>query len=211
LFNELALNPEGRPHNPMVNAGAIMTTSLIRPDLDIADRFDHVAATWRRLTGGRIGFNNAVYLSERQTADRNFAQGLWGPDAVGALISLLFPLATVVMPNLPEAQKLTGLDTEDRHALAERLVAMGATALVTGGHGAEPVDHLFDRREHVRITVPRYPVAATHGAGCTHSAALAAGLAAGLTLADAVAHGPRPPATAPSAQAAALSARSNDS
>src|SRR6516162_4197445 len=69
-FNELALNPKGLPHNPMVNAGAIMTASLIRPDLDIADRFDHVAATWRRLTGGaRIGFNNAVYLSERQTAD----------------------------------------------------------------------------------------------------------------------------------------------
>ena len=75
-FNELALNPKGLPHNPMVNAGAIMTTSLIRPDLDIADRFDHVAATWARLTGGgRIGFNNAVYLSERQTADRNFALG----------------------------------------------------------------------------------------------------------------------------------------
>jgi len=75
-FNELALNPQGLPHNPMVNAGAIMTTSLIRPDLDIADRFDQVAATWRRLTaGGRVGFNNAVYLSERQTADRNFALG----------------------------------------------------------------------------------------------------------------------------------------
>jgi hydroxymethylpyrimidine/phosphomethylpyrimidine kinase len=52
------------------------------------------------------------------------------------------------------------LDTGDRHAPAERLVAIGATAaLVTGGHGAEPVDHLFDRREHVRITVPRYPAA----------------------------------------------------
>jgi glutaminase len=75
-FNELALNAKGLPHNPMVNAGAIMTTSLIRPEEDIADRFDHVAATWRRLTGGgRIGFNNAVYLSERQTADRNFALG----------------------------------------------------------------------------------------------------------------------------------------
>ena len=48
-FNELALNPKGLPHNPMVNAGAIMTSSLIRPDLDIADRFDLVAATWGRL------------------------------------------------------------------------------------------------------------------------------------------------------------------
>ena len=51
-FNELALNPKGLPHNPMVNAGAIMTTSLIRPEDDIADRFDLVAETWRRLAGG---------------------------------------------------------------------------------------------------------------------------------------------------------------
>ena len=75
-FNELALNPAGLPHNPMVNAGGIMTYSLIRPEADIADRFDLVAETWRRLAGGRRpGFNNAVYLSERQTADRNFALG----------------------------------------------------------------------------------------------------------------------------------------
>ena len=75
-FNELALNPKGLPHNPMVNAGAIMTTSLIRPDLDIADRFELVAETWARLAGGRrVGFSNAVYLSERATADRNFALG----------------------------------------------------------------------------------------------------------------------------------------
>jgi glutaminase len=75
-FNELALNPKGLPHNPMVNAGAIMTASLIRPEADIADRFDLIAETWRRLAGGRRpGFNNAVYLSERQTADRNFALG----------------------------------------------------------------------------------------------------------------------------------------
>src|SRR6516164_10770463 len=75
-FNELALNPAGLPHNPMVNAGAIMTCSLIRPEADIADRFDLVAATWQRLAGGaRPGFNNAVYLSERGTADRNFALG----------------------------------------------------------------------------------------------------------------------------------------
>lgn len=123
------------------------------------------------------------------------------PDAVHALTGLLFPLATVVTPNLPEAQALTGLDTQDRRALTERLVAMGAAAaLVTGGHGAEPVDHLFDGREHLRVPVPRHDVAATHGAGCTHSAALAAGLAAGLSLpeaaiqaaavaGDAVAHG----------------------
>ena len=108
------------------------------------------------------------------------------PDAVGTLVGRLFPLATVVTPNLPEAQALTAMMTEDRAALAERLVAMGArAALVTGGHGAEPVDHLFDGSRHMAIPVARHGVAATHGAGCTHSAALAAGLAAGLPLAEA--------------------------
>jgi len=108
------------------------------------------------------------------------------PDAVGTLVTRLFPLATVVTPNLLEAQALTEIATEDRPKLAEALVAMGArAALVTGGHGTEPVDHLFDGSRHLPIPVTRCPIAATHGAGCTHSAALAAGLAAGLSLADA--------------------------
>lgn len=108
------------------------------------------------------------------------------PDAVATLTGRLFPLATVVTPNLMEAQALTGLGTEDRAALAEKLVALGArAALVTGGHGANPADHLYDGRAHLTIPVARHDIAATHGAGCTHSAALAACLAAGLSLPDA--------------------------
>ncbi len=108
------------------------------------------------------------------------------PDAVGILVGRLFPLAAVVTPNLHEAQALTQTATQDRAELAERLVAMGArAALVTGGHGTDPVDHLFDGSRHLAIPVARHQIAATHGAGCTHSAALAAGLAAGLPLADA--------------------------
>ena len=73
------------------------------------------------------------------------------PAAVRALVGLLFPLATVVTPNLMEAQALTGLDTEDRHRLAEALVALGArAALVTGGHGSRPVDHLLADGRHLR-------------------------------------------------------------
>ena len=107
-------------------------------------------------------------------------------DAAAALVELLFPLATVITPNLMEAQALTGLDTEDRTVLTEALVALGAAAaLVTGGHGAEPVDHLFDGVRHLDFPVTRHPVAATHGAGCTHSAALAALLARGAELAEA--------------------------
>ncbi|MFD6568934.1 glutaminase A [Micromonospora profundi] len=75
-FNELTLNNDGLPHNPMINSGAIMCCSLIHPEMDSADRFDYYTDAWRKLSGnGRIGFNNAVYLSERQTADRNFALG----------------------------------------------------------------------------------------------------------------------------------------
>jgi hydroxymethylpyrimidine/phosphomethylpyrimidine kinase len=56
---------------------------------------------------------------------------------------------------------------------------------VTGGHGPEAVDHLFDGERHVEIPVERAEVAATHGAGCTHSATLAALLARGLSLEEA--------------------------
>ena len=75
-FNELTLNNEGLPHNPLINSGAIMMCSLIKQSRDLADRFEYVSTTWQRLTGSAaIGFNNPVYLSERQTADRNFALG----------------------------------------------------------------------------------------------------------------------------------------
>jgi hydroxymethylpyrimidine/phosphomethylpyrimidine kinase len=57
--------------------------------------------------------------------------------------------------------------------------------VVTGGHGAEPVDHLFDGERHVELPVDRHDVAATHGAGCTHSATLAAHLAKAWPLEDA--------------------------
>src|SRR5215470_4612465 len=104
-------------------------------------------------------------------------------DAVETLAARLFPLATVVTPNLAEAEVLVGAGT--KRALAERLVALGApAAIVTGGHG-EPVDHLFDGHRHVEIPVDRVGIGATHGAGCTHSATLAALLARGLPLEEA--------------------------
>src|SRR5436190_15846330 len=132
-------------------------------------------------------------------------------DAVETLIERLFPLASVVTPNLAEAQILAGIkqqtvtkfdtaarasaahgsavfdkqQTVTKSELAERIHALGAAAvLVTGGHG-EPVDHLFDGREHVEIPIERLDAGATHGAGCTHSATLCAGLARGLPLREA--------------------------
>ena len=103
-------------------------------------------------------------------------------DAAEILVRRLFPLATVVTPNLNEAEALAGM-RGTRRELAERIHALGAPAVVvTGGHGDEPVDHLYDGERHLEISVARYDVRATHGAGCTHSATLAAELAKGRTL-----------------------------
>lgn len=103
-------------------------------------------------------------------------------DAVEALVTRLLPLATVVTPNLAEAQVLAG-SQGSRRELATRIHSLGAPAvIVTGGHGDEPVDHLFDGEEHIQIPVDRHPVRTTHGAGCTHSALLAVGLARGYDL-----------------------------
>jgi hydroxymethylpyrimidine/phosphomethylpyrimidine kinase len=105
-------------------------------------------------------------------------------DAVGALVGRLFPLATVVTPNLPEAEALAG--EGDPEELARRIHELGAPAVVvTGGHGEDGADVLFDGSDVVRIPVERHVTHATHGAGCTHSATLAALLARGLSLVEA--------------------------
>jgi hydroxymethylpyrimidine/phosphomethylpyrimidine kinase len=107
-------------------------------------------------------------------------------DAVEALVTRLFPLAAVVTPNVPEARALTAVTGSSLSLLAERVHALGASAvIVTGGHADQSFDHLFDGHQHVEIPVERHDVAATHGAGCTHSATLAAGLARGLSLEEA--------------------------
>jgi hydroxymethylpyrimidine/phosphomethylpyrimidine kinase len=103
-------------------------------------------------------------------------------DAVETLSSRLLPLATVVTPNLSEAEVLVDAKAP-RRELAERIHDLGAAAvIVTGGHGAQAVDHLYDGEHHIEIPVLRHDVAATHGAGCTHSATLAAELAKGVPL-----------------------------
>ncbi|KAE9420780.1 hypothetical protein Angca_003960, partial [Angiostrongylus cantonensis] len=74
FFNEICLDAKNKPHNPMVNSGAIIVTSLIKSTWNMADRFDYVITEYRKIAGGEyIGFNNATFLSERATADRNYA------------------------------------------------------------------------------------------------------------------------------------------
>ncbi|MEO1258872.1 MAG: glutaminase A [Bacteroidota bacterium] len=73
-FNELTLNEDGLPHNPLINAGAIMCSSLIGMDQHVSERYENYQRSWIQLNGGAIPtFSNTVYLSEKSTADRNFA------------------------------------------------------------------------------------------------------------------------------------------
>jgi len=76
-FNELCLNHDNIPHNPMINSGAIMTVSLVHHMEHISTRFRHIMDSWKKITGysADVGFNNTVYLSERATANRNFCLG----------------------------------------------------------------------------------------------------------------------------------------
>jgi hydroxymethylpyrimidine/phosphomethylpyrimidine kinase len=113
-------------------------------------------------------------------------------DAIAVLKSDLLPLATVVTPNLPEAEALTGrrLETEaDLEAAAREITALGAKAVViTGGHasGPEAVDLLYEGRGFRRFAAPRLATRHGRGTGCTFAAAIAAGLAQGMGIEEAV-------------------------
>jgi hydroxymethylpyrimidine/phosphomethylpyrimidine kinase len=100
-----------------------------------------------------------------------------------ALIGELLPRTTVVTPNIPEARALTGAGEEaGQEELARAMLALGPEAVVvTGGHSERVTDVFFDGSEMVAIAGERHPDGAAHGSGCTHSSALAAGLALGET------------------------------
>ncbi len=112
--------------------------------------------------------------------------------ALSALKRALLPLATLITPNLPEAELLTGTPIEDlpaMHRAAETLLTLGIQAvLLKGGHmpGSDVTDLLATDAGTLVFTRPRLPTRHTHGTGCTLATAVACGLAAGMALPDAV-------------------------
>jgi hydroxymethylpyrimidine/phosphomethylpyrimidine kinase len=119
---------------------------------------------------------------------------LLAPEAIETLRTRLIPFALLVTPNLPEAAALLDApvagDESAMRAQAERILALGPRAvLIKGGHaqGRESVDLLVDAAGCQRFASSRVATDNTHGTGCTLSSAIAAGLAKGLTLVDAVA------------------------
>ncbi len=114
-------------------------------------------------------------------------------DAVAGLRRDLFPLASLVTPNLPEAAALLGepvaADAAAIESQGRRLIAMGAQAvLIKGGHGqgSESIDYLFRGGDIIALSAPRLSTTNTHGSGCSLSSAIAAHLAGGATLEEAV-------------------------
>ena len=114
-------------------------------------------------------------------------------DAIETLRTVLLPRATLITPNLPEAAKLLdGSEAKDEgemRAQAEALRGLGARAvLIKGGHaeGPEAIDLLAHGEGELRLAAPRVATDNTHGTGCTLSSAVAAELAKGASLRDAV-------------------------
>jgi hydroxymethylpyrimidine/phosphomethylpyrimidine kinase len=117
-------------------------------------------------------------------------------DAREAIIRCLLPHAFLVTPNLAEAAVLTGIEVNDKEGMreaAKRLCGMGAkAALVKGGHLAGPAtDILFSEGKSYEFAAARVSTQHTHGTGCTYSAAITAGLAAGRDLFSSVARAKR--------------------
>jgi len=113
-------------------------------------------------------------------------------NAVAALRHQLIPLATVVTPNIPEAEVLTGMklsSPEEIRAAAKLISKMGAkTVVIKGGHLKGPaMDLFYDGKKFIALNAPRIRTKNTHGTGCTFSAAIAAQLAKGEKIDSAVA------------------------
>ncbi|MBI4758282.1 MAG: bifunctional hydroxymethylpyrimidine kinase/phosphomethylpyrimidine kinase, partial [Chloroflexi bacterium] len=114
-------------------------------------------------------------------------------EAQAALISRLVPLARVITPNLPEARVLSGLETNslaDMAKAAEAIKRLGAACVVVkGGHLQdmdESIDLLYDGERLIGFVSPRIATRNTHGTGCTFASAIAAGLAKGQNVTEAV-------------------------
>jgi hydroxymethylpyrimidine/phosphomethylpyrimidine kinase len=183
-----------------------LETSIVRQQIDILlSSFPMAAAKTGLLCSAGI-------VSEVASALRGFVQKsgrklplvidpvmiatsgdrLLDPDAISRYADELFPIAALVTPNLDEAATLLGEAIPDLAAMraaGERLVAKYRVPfLMKGGHlaGAQATDVLVTGSETIEITAPFSHDVRTHGTGCTYSAAVTAGLAAGMSLQSAV-------------------------
>ncbi|XP_018006527.1 glutaminase kidney isoform, mitochondrial isoform X3 [Hyalella azteca] len=128
FFNELCLDYKNKPHNPMINSGAILTAALIKPTLSAADRFDYILEMYKRLAGSEyLGFNNSVFLSEKECADRNFALAYFMRE------NKCFPPGTKLQETLEFYFQLCSLEiTAESGAVMAATLANGGINPLTG-------------------------------------------------------------------------------
>jgi len=112
-------------------------------------------------------------------------------DAISTLIKEVVPLADLITPNIPEAEKMSGMaikNHDDMREAARRIHAMGCRAVVVkGGHiEGDATDILFDGEKFYEFPLPKIDTKHTHGTGCTFSSAIASNLALGLPVYKAV-------------------------
>ena len=117
---------------------------------------------------------------------------LMEPTAVDSLIKIILPFADILTPNIPEAEKITGMNISsisDMETAAKKIHTMGCKAIVVkGGHSAgnSALDVLYDGKKIHHFETPRIATKNTHGTGCTFSSAIAARLTQGLSVQEAV-------------------------
>ncbi len=117
---------------------------------------------------------------------------LMNPHAMDMLIAQVLPLADVLTPNIPEAERITAMQIDSIESMEKAacmIHAMGCkSVIVKGGHAISDTaeDVLYDGTQIYHVTAPRVYTKNTHGTGCTFSSAIAAGLACGLCISDAV-------------------------
>ncbi|CBY33675.1 unnamed protein product [Oikopleura dioica] len=133
-FNEIVLDVRNKPHNPMINAGAIMVSSLVKAEMNTADRFEYMQGIFRRLAGDlHVGFNNSIYLSERSVADRNFALGHYMHEHD------CFPQGTNLEKVLEFYFQLCSIEAKcDSHCVMAATLANGGICPITGDKVYEP-------------------------------------------------------------------------
>lgn len=146
-----------------------------------------------RAVAAILGENRQARLVVDPVMIASTGDSLLEPEALGFYQTLLLPLATVITPNLPEAEALLGERIPDENSLepAARALAarFGTAVLLKGGHldGPQCIDLLVENGVVQRFTADRIAVPGSHGTGCTLSAAIAAALALGQPLPQAAA------------------------
>jgi len=169
-----------------VKTGMLASTAVIEAVVGACDRVG-------------IGADGITPLVLDPVAASMHGDQLLADSALDAFRDLLFPRATIVTPNLDEVRLLVGIDVHDRAAqydAAKALHALGArTVLVKGGHLAEDtdvcVDLLYDGTDFTELPGPRFDTGNTHGSGDSVASAIAAALARGKGVPEAVAFAKR--------------------